>query len=140
MTTAGLSALIAAALSVVTALGAVTTWQIWALALALGCVQAFDRPAAQAFLYELVGPADLSKAVGLYSITQSSARMLGPALGGAAYAAFGSAACFLINGVSFLFVIGALWLMRPSEFCARRAERRDAGEQVREGLHYAWRK
>jgi MFS family permease len=138
ITTAGLSALIAIAFSVVTALDAVNIWVVWGLALALGCVQAFDRPASQAFLYELVGPADLPKAVGLYSITQSSARMLGPALGGAAYAAFGSGVCFLINGVSFLCVMAALAMMRPAELFSRKTERRNAGEQVRQGLRYAW--
>ena len=72
ITTAGLSALIAGALSAVTALGAINVWHVWGSALALGCVQAFDRPASQAFLYEMVGPDDLPQAVGLYSITQSS--------------------------------------------------------------------
>ena len=72
---------------------------VYAIALALGCVQALDRPTAQAFLYELVGPDDLSKAVGLQSITQSAARMLGPALGSMAYALLGTAACFAINAV-----------------------------------------
>jgi predicted MFS family arabinose efflux permease len=104
----------------------------------MGCVQAFDRPTSQAFLYELVGPADLPKAIGLHSITQSGARMLGPALGGAAYAAFGSTACFGINAASFLFVIGALLLMRPGQLWPRQVERRNAGSQVRQGLRYAW--
>ena len=131
ITTAGLSALIAGALSAVTALGAINVWHVWGAALALGCVQAFDRPASQAFLYEMVGPDDLPQAVGLYSITQSSARMLGPALGGAAYAAFGGSACFVINAASFLCVMAALAMMR-------KVERRDAGEQVRQGLRYAW--
>jgi MFS family permease len=143
--TSGLSALIAAALAVVTALDAVDIWQVWGLALAMGCVQAFDRPASQAFLYDLVGSSDLPKAAGLYSITQSAARMLGPALGGAAYAAFGSWVCFLINGVSFLFVAFALSMMRPGELFAREVGHETekprtvpAGEQVREGFRYAW--
>ncbi|MFI5305780.1 MAG: MFS transporter [Polyangiales bacterium] len=138
LTTAGLAALLATILALVTALHVVTIWWVWGLALCLGCVQAFDRPTSQAFLYEMVGPEDLSQAVGLYSITQSSARMVGPALGGAAYALFGSAPCFAINGASFLFVIVALVMMRTGELWPRQGEQRDAGEQVREGLRYAW--
>jgi predicted MFS family arabinose efflux permease len=101
-------------------------------------VQAFDRPSAQAFLYELVGPESLQQAVGLYSTAQSSARMVGPALGGAAYTLFGSAACFAINGASFACVIAALLLMRAGQLWPRHVERRDASEQVRQGLRYAW--
>jgi MFS family permease len=138
MTTASLASLLATTLAVVTALHWVTIWWVWGLALGLGCVQAFDRPTAQAFLYEMVGPDDLSKAVGLYSITQSSARMVGPALGGAAYALFGSAPCFAINAVSFSFVIVALLWMRSAELWPRHIEKRNAAEQVRQGLRYAW--
>lgn len=138
ITTASLAALLAATLAVVTAAERVDIWWVWGLALGLGCVQAFDRPTSQAFLYELVGTEDLPKAVGLYSITQSSARMIGPALGGAAYTLFGGAACFAINAVSFLLVIAALLLMREGELVPRRIEQRDAGAQVREGLRYAW--
>lgn len=138
--TASLAALLATTLAVVTATGHVSVWWVWALAFGLGCVQAFDRPTSQAFLYEMVGPDDLPKAVGLYSITQSSARMIGPALGGAAYAWLGSAACFAINGASFLFVVLALLLMRPAELWPRKieVEARAAREQVREGVRYAW--
>jgi MFS family permease len=136
--TSSLAALIAATLAVVTASERVDIWWIWGLALALGCVQAFDRPTAQAFLYELVGAEDLPKAIGLHSITQSSARMIGPALGGAAYTLLGSAACFAINAVSFLFVIVSLLLMRERELVARHRQHGDAGAQARDGLRYAW--
>jgi predicted MFS family arabinose efflux permease len=94
---------------------------------------------AQAFLYEMVGPDHLSSAVALNSITQSSARMIGPALGGLAYAAFGSAVCFTINGLSFFFVIASLLLMRSNELWHRTREHRDAITQLREGLRHAWR-
>jgi MFS family permease len=139
MTTASFAALLAATLAIVTAAHLVTIWWLWGLALGLGCVQAFDRPTGQAFLYELVGPEALQPAVGLYSTAQSSARMVGPALGGAAYAAFGSATCFAINSASFACVVVALLCTRPSQLWPRHVERRDAGEQVRQGLLYAWR-
>jgi MFS family permease len=139
LTTAGLAALCAAVLALVTATHHVTVFWVWGLALGLGCVQALDRPTAQAFLYEMTGPEDLPKAVGLYSTTQSSARMVGPALGGAAYAMFGGATCFAINAASFLFVIVALLRMRSQELWPRQIQRHDVREQMRAGLRYAFR-
>jgi MFS family permease len=110
---------------------------VYGIALALGCVQALDRPASQAFLYELVGPDDLPKAVGVHSITQSSGRMLGPALGGAAYSLLGTAACFAVNGVSFLCVVLALALMRPDQLWPRR-DASDSRLRVWHGVRYAF--
>jgi MFS family permease len=136
--TATLAGLFAAMLAIVTAMGVVNIWWVWSLAFWLGCVQAFDRPMSQAFLYEMVGPDDLGNAVALNSITQSSARMIGPALGGAVYAAFGSAICFTINGLSFLFVIASILLMRSSDLWHRPTEHHNAMTQLREGLRYAW--
>jgi predicted MFS family arabinose efflux permease len=111
---------------------------IYAVALALGYVQVLDRPAGQAFQYELVGPEDLPQAVGLHSTTMSSARLLGPALAGAAYSLIGSAACFAINGVSFLCVIFALLAMRAAELHPRIRDAKPARGQVVEGVRYAW--
>jgi MFS family permease len=136
--TAALAAVFALTLAVVTAMQAITVWWVWSLAFCLGCVQAFDRPMAQAFLYEMVGPDQLTSAVALNSITQSCARMIGPALGGLAYAAFGSAVCFTINGLSFFFVIASLLFMRNSELWQRAKERHSAVTQLREGLRYVW--
>lgn len=136
--TAAVAAVLALLLATVTALHIVNEWWVWSLAFCLGCVQAFDRPMAQAFLYEMVGPDQLSSAVALNSITQSSARMIGPALGGAAYAVLGSAACFTVNGLSFLFVIASLLLMRSSELWSRAKVHHDVLTQLREGLRYVW--
>ena len=138
VTTAALATLIATTLAVVTALHSVSIHWVWGLALAMGCVQAFDQPTSQAFLYEMVGPADLSKAIGLHSITHSAARMVGPALGGAAYAAFGSTACFAINATSYLFVVAALLMVRPEQLWPRQQKGGGRQDQVREGLRYAW--
>jgi len=139
LTTAGLAALLAASLAIVTALDRISVLWVWGLALGLGCVQALDRPTAQAFLYEMAGPKDLSKVVGLYSTVQSSARMVGPALGGAAYAMFGGATCFAINAASFLVVVVALLLMSPQQLWPRPTQQQDVREQVRAGLRYAFR-
>ena len=138
LVTAGTAALLAATLALVTALGHITVAWVYVLSFLLGCVQAFDRPTAQTFLYEMVGPEQLPKAIGLYSITQSSARMVGPALAGLAYGALGSAACFAINGLSFLCVTAALVLMRTDQLWPRSAEpdRAPPLEQIRQGVRY----
>jgi MFS family permease len=136
MITGVLAALLAATLAAVAAMARIDVLWVCAVALALGCVQAFDRPAAQAFLYELVGPDDLPKAVGLHSITLSSARMLGPALAGAAYSLLGAAACFAINAGSFLCVVVALMWMRPQQLWPRRSDSRAPGGRVRQALRY----
>jgi predicted MFS family arabinose efflux permease len=137
--TAVIASLLAFTLAIVSALDAITIWWVWSMAFALGCVQAFDRPMSQAFLYEMVGPDDLPNAVALNSITQSSARMIGPALGGMVYALFGSAVCFTVTGLTFFCVITAIAAMRGSELWHRVTEHHDVLTQLREGLRYAWR-
>jgi MFS family permease len=106
----------AAILTVLTASGRIQVWHIYVLALVLGLINAVDSPARQAFVTELVGKELVMNAVGLSSAQFSSARLVGPALGGLVIAAWGSAACFGINAVSFLAVIGSLLLLRPGEF------------------------
>jgi MFS family permease len=137
MTTARIAALLAIAAAAVAALDRITVPLICALALALGCLQAIDRPTSQAFLYELVGPEELTKAAGVHSITHSAGRMAGPALGGTAYMLFGSAVCFAINGASFLFVMLSLLLIRSDQLWPRQAGASEHGAQLRDGLRYA---
>jgi MFS family permease len=138
MTTAALAALLAATLAAVAASERISVLWVYGIALALGCVQALDRPTSQAFLYELVGPEDLPKAVGMHSITQSSGRMLGPALGGVAYSVLGTAACFAVNGASSLCVVLALALMRPDQLWPRRGDTGDPRLRVWHGVRYAF--
>ncbi|MDD9934769.1 MAG: MFS transporter [Myxococcales bacterium] len=133
--TAGLAALLAGTLATVAALGHINVTWLYGMALALGCVQALDRPTAQTLLYELVGPDELKRAIGLHSVTQSSARMLGPGLAGAAYALLGPAACFAINAVSFLGVIVALMAMRRDALWPRPRTTRRAHLELRDALH-----
>ncbi len=87
------------------------TW-IGGLALGLGIVTAFEWPTRQAFVVELVGKDDLANGIALHSAVFNSARLLGPALGGALIALIGIAWCFFINGISYLAVIAGLWMMR----------------------------
>jgi MFS family permease len=99
-------------LAVLTFTGLVQVWEIVALAAIMGVVNAFDGPARQAFVVEMVGREDLPNAIALNSMMFNGARIIGPALGGLLLATVGTAWCFFINGVSFLAVIGCLLLMR----------------------------
>jgi len=78
----------------------------------LGVVNAFDAPARQAFVPEMVGKEDLPNAIALNSMMFNSARVVGPALAGMLLAIIGAAWCFTVNGISFLAVLVGLWLMK----------------------------
>src|SRR5579884_658167 len=117
----------AAALALLAATGHIQLWHVYLLALLLGCVNALDAPTRQSFVMELVGREALVNAVGLNSAIMNSARLFGPALGGVVIAAWGVAACFAINAVSYLAVLIALALMRLSSPSPRRE---GAGERV----------
>jgi MFS family permease len=127
--------LLALALGLLDLSGAVTLWQVYALAFALGIASAIDAPVRQAFVTELVGPSLLPNAVGLNSSTFNTARVLGPALAGLLIASAGTAWVFLINAMSFVAVIACLLAMRDSElFVGKRSTRRKGA--IREGFAY----
>ena len=105
------SMLLAFILAALTFTGTTKEWHIIVLAALLGLVNAFDAPARQAFVPEMVGKNDLSNAIALNSMMFNSARVLGPALAGLLLAIIGAAWCFTLNGISFLAVIIGLWLM-----------------------------
>ena len=84
----------------------ITAWQVFSLALVAGTIQAFEMPARQSFLMEIVGKDDLSSAIALNSTLVNAARILGPALAGLLVAQFGEGVCFTFNGCTFLAIIG----------------------------------
>jgi MFS family permease len=86
-------------------------WHVIVLAALLGVVSAFDAPARQAFVPDMVGKEDLPNAIAMNSMMFNSARVIGPAIAGLALAAVGAGWCFTINGISFLAVLIGLWLM-----------------------------
>jgi MFS family permease len=131
------AALLALTLGLLTATGVVQLWMVYLLAFALGTVTAFDLPARQAFVTEMVGPGLLANAVALNSALFNSARVIGPALAGAAILAFGLAPAFLVNAASYLATMSALVAMDP-ERLHRQAPARRAPGQVRDGLRYIW--
>jgi MFS family permease len=120
--------------------GTVTTWMVFVVAFAFGIGSAFDVPARQSFVSEMVGADDLSNAVGLNSAAFNLARVVGPALSGVLIAAFGSGvratgAVILLNGLSYLAVIGALQLMRVHELTPATPAPRGKG-MIRDGVRY----
>ncbi|MGA2763844.1 MAG: MFS transporter [Spirochaetia bacterium] len=106
------SMLLAFALSLLAFLRIVSPWHIIVLAFLLGVVNAFDGPARQSFVLEMVDRPVLTNAIALNSMMFNSATAVGPAVGGLTYALFGPGWCFAINGFSFLAVIAALLAMR----------------------------
>lgn len=129
--------LLALGLGVLTLTGAVHLWQVYLFALLLGCVSAFDSPARQSFVAELVGDAHLGNAVALNSTSFNAARMIGPAVAGVLIAAIGTGWVFVLNAVSFAAVLAALALLRPAEFHPRVAP---AGKRrgVADGMRHVW--
>lgn len=110
-------------------------WQIVVLAFGLGVAQAFDAPARQAFVVELVDREDLGNAIALNSTMFNLATATGPAVAGIAYALIGPAWCFTINGLSFIAVIVALALMKLAPQ-PRSQTRRNALVDLKEAWRY----
>ena len=129
---------IALVLGVLSATGLVRLWQVFVLAACLGVATAFDNPARQAFVSELVGPRDLRNAVSLNSVLVNAARVVGPAIAGVLIALAGVSACFLLNAASYLAVIASLVLLDRAELHPSPPAARMRG-QLRDGLGYAMR-
>jgi len=102
-------------LGVLTVTGLVQLWHVYVFAFLLGSIAAFDAPARQTFVSELVGEADLPNAVGLNSTSFNAARMIGPAIAGALIAGIGTGWVFLLNAASFAAVLGSLALLRVDD-------------------------
>lgn len=92
--------------------GVIRYWHVLVLASLLGVVNTIDMPARQAFIIELVGKEDLMNAIAMNSSIFNAARAFGPAVAGITISGLGTAACFLVNGFSFLAVIAGLLMMR----------------------------
>src|SRR5215471_18413713 len=106
------SMLLAFALAILTLTGTVKVWHVFALAAALGIVNALDIPARQVFIVEMVGRDDMVNAIALNSSMFNAARIIGPAIAGALVSAIGEGWCFFANGVSYIAVIAGLLMMK----------------------------
>jgi MFS family permease len=113
--------------------GHLQLWHIFSLAIALGLIDAFDIPARQTFLVDLVGKEDLLNAVALNSLLFNSTRIVGPTLAGLIVSAVGEGWCFIVNAASYGAVITALLLMKispPSHTARNEASPRNFGEGI----------
>lgn len=115
--------------------GTIRIWQIFVIAALLGTVNAFDIPARQAFIVDMVGREDLMNAIALNSSMFNGARIVGPAVAGIVVASIGEGWCFFANGVSYIAVITGLLLMKVTP------TRRDFGqtspiENILEGFRF----
>jgi MFS family permease len=129
--------LLALGLGLLTVSGLAQLRHVYAFAFALGCVSAFDAPARQTFVAELVGEADISNAVALNSTSFNAARLIGPAAAGLLIASIGTGWVFLINAASFAAVIGSLLLLRVNALHGETQAKRAPGG-LAEGFRYVW--
>lgn len=124
------------ALAALTLAGIITFWEILALALLQGAINAFDMPARQALLAEMVDRReDLGNAIALNSSVVNLARLIGPAIAGVVIAAAGEGYCFLIDGLSYIAVIASLMAMRLAP-APPRAEEQMLAADLKEGWKY----
>ena len=128
---------LALGLGLLTIAGIVQLWQVYLFAFGLGCVTAFDAPARQTFVSELVGEEDLSNAVALNSTSFNAARMIGPAVAGILIAAVGSGWVFLLNAASFAAVLCSLSFLRVAKLHRTSRAARTSGGLV-DGFRYVW--
>jgi MFS family permease len=128
------SLVLAAALAGLTLTHTIQIWQIFVLAALLGVVNAFDIPARQSFLIDMVGREDLMNAIALNSSMFNGARIVGPAIAGLLVARFGEGWCFAVNAVSYVAVIaGLLWMQVE---CPRRSGDASPLEAMLEGFRF----
>ena len=122
-------------LAFLTLTGRVQVWHIFVLAASLGAVNAFDIPARQAFLVEMVGKEDLMNAIALNSSMFNGARVIGPAIAGILVARIGEGWCFFSNAVSYIAVIIGLLMMKVH--APRSAPRQGSAlKDILEGLNF----
>jgi MFS family permease len=122
-------------LGVLTVTHVVRVWEVGLLAVLLGVNNAFENPARQSFMLELVGTDYLRNAVSLNSVLVSVARAVGPAVAGVLIATVGEGPCFLVNAGSFAAVIASLRTMDRAALSPTAPTPRARG-QLREGLRY----
>lgn len=130
------SLLQAASLAILIFSGHYTVWQMLFLSMILGSINAFDVPARQALVYEMVDDKEtLPNALALNSTMVNLARLVGPAIAGIMLEKFGAAVCFLLNASSFIAVIGSLMRMRLKPY-VRNAQRKQVLVELKEGAQY----
>lgn len=113
----------------------IALWHVFVLAGILGISTAIDAPVRQSFTTEVVGQTDLPNAVSLNSANFNAGRLVGPAISGGLIAAFGTGPSFIVNGLSYFFVIAALANLNEKAFF--HLDRAKSDGNIREGIAYA---
>lgn len=135
MATQGAMGALGLGLGILTVTGAVQLWHVYLFALLLGVVAAFDAPARQTFVSELVAGPNLSNAVALNSASFNAARLIGPAVAGLLTAAVGAGWVFLINAATFGAVLLSLAMLRREQLYRTERAKRSRGSLV-DGFRY----
>lgn len=138
MITQSLLGLVALVQAVLVITGAVQLWQVYVLAVMSGLVTAFDNPARQAFVSEMVPDSYLVNAVGLNSTTFNASRLVGPGIAGLTIGAWGVGPAILFNALSYAATVAALLAMDPARL--RSAPHTRGKGSVRAGLSYVARR
>ncbi|MFD9703542.1 MFS transporter [Lentzea sp. NPDC059081] len=125
----------ALALGILDVTGVVELWHVYLLCLLLGAFSAVETPVRQSFVVEMVGRDQLTNAVAINSMMFNSARIVGPAIAGVTIVAIGTGWVFLANAISFVGVVGGIWLMRTSQLLRSDPVPRQKG-QLLSGLKY----
>ena len=123
------------ALGILVMTNLIALWHVFVLATVLGISTAIDAPVRQAFTTEVVGQSDLPNAVSLNSANFNAGRLIGPAISGGLIAAFGTGPSFIVNGLSYFFVIAALLNLNEKAFF--NLDRPKSDGSIREGIAYA---
>lgn len=134
MVTQSMLLVLAIALGMLLLVEAMTLPLMYAFALALGVVMAFDNPARQTFVTDLVSRENASNAIALNAASFNGARLIGPAVAGVMIVAVGTGWVFIVNAGTFLATVVALLLIRSAELVPRAAAR--AGSRIADGFRY----
>jgi MFS family permease len=125
-------------LAILSLTGVIQIWHLVVLSMLLGCVNAFDVPSRHSLVVEMVEKKEhLGNAIALNSMMFNGARLIGPSVAGLILATAGEGICFLINAISYIFVVGSLLLMKMQ----KQEERKLSGnllKEMKEGLNYTF--
>jgi len=125
-------------LAVLTLLGVIQIWHIVVLSIILGGINAFDVPSRHSFVIEMVDKKeDIGNAIALNSLMFNGARLIGPSIAGIILATAGEGICFLINALSYIFVIASLLMMKVKDKERKKPEAH-IFRHMKEGLDYAF--
>jgi MFS family permease len=119
--------------------GNIHVWQIVILNICIGIINAFDVPARQSYVVEMIeNKEDIGNAIALNSSMVNGARLLGPSIAGILIALTGEGICFLINGLSYIFVIASLLMMKVRPRIVVKRENPHVINELKEGFAYAF--